>query len=97
MIYELLLLLLAILMVGLVLYWVLEVGPTRRAANKEKDIAGIQARESHMANQNHLGLFLLVNDLLAIHQIGYQVVYPDEETLARAKQLTADYRKEVSQ
>lgn len=92
--------LLALLGLGLfalVIYWITVAGPARRAANEAKKLKQIEASESHKVVSNHQELFLLVNDLLSLHRLGYQVIFPDEEMLQRAQELTANYRNEVTQ
>lgn len=75
--------------VGVLVYWIVVLVPTRRQYRVELQGTKI--------DRNHQELFLLVNDLLTIHEIGYQVIFPDEKTLKRAQDLTATYRRIVTE
>lgn len=44
---------------------------------------------------NHQELFLLVRDLLALQEHGYASIFPDPETLERARKLTHSFRQEI--
>jgi len=93
---EILSILLGFALLCFVVYWVVVAGPARRQGKQERRVAQIQAIEAHKVSRNHQDLFLLVNDLLALQHRGYQVVFPDQELLKRAEEITATYRNEVS-
>jgi hypothetical protein len=63
-----------------------------RAARRHDRLRAI--KDVHVS-RNHQELFLLMNDLLALHQRGYMSVFPDDDTLDRARKLTYTYREEI--
>lgn len=83
---EVIAVLLGLTMIGLVIYWV--------GSSPERRQLKVELRQTHI-NANHQELFLFVSDLLAIHDHGGFTIFPDPDTLARARQITSDYRKEA--
>lgn len=55
-----------------------------------------RAIEARASTKNHQELFIFVNDLLVVQDLGYLSVFPDEEMHQRAKRLTATYREEIA-
>jgi hypothetical protein len=46
-------------------------------------------------NANHHGLYLLVHHLISIQDHGYQPVFPDQDTVDRARALLAGYEDQL--
>lgn len=54
-----------------------------------------EAETGRAINANHHALYLLVNDMVAVHSHGWQTVFPDQATLDRARCLLDDYQKQI--
>lgn len=70
--------------------------PTRMASRQERKVRKIEVAASLRVTTNHQDLFLLVNDLLAIHGVGVNTVFPNRDLLHRAQEATDTYRNEIT-
>lgn len=61
-----------------------------RSARRQAKLRGIKEVK---VSRNHQDLFLLVLDLVTVHERGYLSIFPDEAALEQAKRLISNYRE----